>query len=261
VATMKELERAGDAAWVPLDHTVELMRSAKVEPEITSIKEAAAITDRAMTMVNELASTGISERALAWELEKQMRESGADAVAFPIIVASGPNSALPHHHPGDRELEHGDAIVIDMGAEVNGYKSDLTRSFYLGDRTDDRFQRIYSLVLKAHDAAIAVARPGMSSRQLDAAARELIDQAGHGADFGHGLGHGVGLEIHEAPSLSSRVSAESEILLEGMTVTIEPGIYLPGWGGIRIEDLILLTGDGCQLLSGCPYNPHIPISR
>jgi Xaa-Pro aminopeptidase len=259
VSMLSELEGASGAEWIPLKNFVEQLRAIKDASEIESMRSAAAIGDRAMARFNELARPGVSERWLAWELEKQMRENGAEGVAFPVIVASGPNSALPHHHPGDRVLAPGDVIVVDLGAVVRGYSSDLTRTFLLGNDADGRFEPLYQLVMKAHDAATQSARPGMSARELDGVARDLIREGGHGDDFGHGLGHGVGLDVHEKPSLSSRPSAEQEILSAGMTVTIEPGVYLQGWGGIRIEDLILLTDGGSELLSRCPYSPRIPI--
>ncbi len=188
-----------------------------------------------------------------------MRNTGAEAMAFSIIVASGPNSALPHHHPGDRKLQAGDALIVDMGAQLNGYKSDLTRSFFLGAQPSEQFWRVYNLVLGAETAVLQQARPGMTAADIDALARDPITAAGHGDDFGHGLGHGVGLDIHEAPFLSSR--GQETVIAPGMTATVEPGIYLPGWGGIRIEDLAVFTADRLTPLSHCPKDPVIPLPK
>lgn len=250
---------APDVAWIPLDETLEPLRAVKSAAERAQIAAAAAITDQAMAQVNDLARPGMSERALAWELEKRLREAGAHSLAFPVIVASGPNSALPHHRPSERLLQAGDAIIVDMGATLNGYHSDLTRTFYLGSEPDGRFWEIYNLVSQAHAAPLAQMRPGMSAQAADALARDLINAAGHAEQFGHGLGHGVGLEVHEAPPLSQREESARVALTAGMVITVEPGIYIPGWGGVRIEDLIYLTESGPALLSLCPQTPLIPL--
>ena len=237
--------------WVPLEKTVEPLRAVKTAVEIQKLQAAAAITDRAMAQVNRLARPGLTEKELAWALEKQMREDGADGMAFPVIVASGPNSALPHHQTSSRRLQAGDVIIVDMGAELNGYKSDMTRSFYLGNEPTKKFWEIYNLALAAHTAVFDQLRPGMTLRQIDSIARDLITAAGQEEYFGHGLGHGVGLDIHEAPFLSQRAPEEARIQA-GMTVTIEPGIYIPGWGGIRIEDFAWVTKNGLERISHCP---------
>ncbi len=186
-----------------------------------------------------------------------MRESGAEAIAFDIIVASGPNSALPHHHSGERRLQAGDIVIVDLGAQVDGYKSDLTRTFYLGETADDAFWDIYNTVEAAHAAAIGGIRPGVTGKDVDALARDLITAAGHGDHFGHGTGHGVGLEIHEEPRFS-RLS-EKTIIPAGAVMTVEPGVYLPGYGGVRIEDLVLVTSGGAEYLSAAPKSPLIAI--
>jgi Xaa-Pro aminopeptidase len=201
----------------------------------------------------------MTEAELAWELEKRLRESGGDAVAFPIIVASGPNAALPHHHPGPRRLQAGDALIVDLGATVNGYHSDLTRTFYLGAQPDQRFMDIYHTVRTAQRTAIGALYAGQQGRAVDAAARDFITAAGYGENARHGFGHGVGLEIHELPGLSPR--AADNILAEGMVTTIEPGIYLPGWGGVRLEDLMLVEAEGCESLSSCVLDPAIPLDN
>ena len=231
------------------------MRAVKSAEEIDVIVRAAAITDAAMNQVNQLARVGMSEKELAWQLERTMREAGADGMAFTVIVASGPNAARPHHRPGERQLQAGDAIVIDMGAMLDGYHSDLTRTFYLGSEPDEQFWTIYNLVLAAQEAALAGIQAGLTGKEADALARDVIAAAGHGAHFGHGLGHGVGLEIHEAPWLS--VVREKERVDAGMVTSVEPGVYIPGWGGVRIEDLALVMENGVRCLSQAAKNPII----
>ncbi|HZD10983.1 MAG TPA: M24 family metallopeptidase, partial [Candidatus Binatia bacterium] len=168
-----------------------------------------------------------------------------------------PNAALPHHHPGERTLQKGDTLIVDMGASLDGYNSDLTRSFYLGDEPEERFQQVYENVLQAQLSALNGIRPQMTGRAVDALARDVINAAGHEEHFGHGLGHGLGMEVHEAPRLSSR--GIEDLLEPGMVVTVEPGIYITGWGGVRIEDLILVGEKGAILLSHCPKTPLIPV--
>lgn len=244
---------------ISLGQTVEPLRLIKTDAELDKIRAAAAITDEVMGQVNTIAKVGMTEKALAWELEKRMRELGADGLAFDIIVAAGPNGALAHHRPSSRPLQQGDTIVIDMGAKLDGYHSDLTRSFHMGEADpDDKFWAVYNLVLAAQKNALAEMRANMSGQAIDALARDVIDDAGHGEAFGHSLGHGVGLEIHENPRLSKLTKSE---IPAGSVVTVEPGVYLPGWGGIRIEDLVVLGTDGVEFLSHCPKNPIIPISN
>ena len=260
--TLTEAKKLQNAApsitWVPLAKTIEPLRQLKTPAEITAIQAAAALTDQAMSQVNEIARPGMTEHELAWELEKTMRSAGADSLAFPIIVASGPNAALPHYTTGRRQLQMGDAIIIDMGAQLNSYRSDMTRTFFLGNEPTSQFMEVYELVLRAQTAVLAQTRPGMKNKTIDSIARDMIAAAGHGEHFGHGLGHGVGLDIHEDPFLSPR-SPENEIVAAGMTLTVEPGVYLPGWGGARIEDLTVITDEGLIPLSRCPKNPIIPV--
>ena len=174
-----------------------------------------------------------------------MRENGSQSVPFDVIVASGPNSALPHAKPSQRQISSGEPIVIDIGARFGGYASDLTRTIYLGV-TDDAFRKVYDTVLGAQLAAIAIIKEGMSGNEADSLARTVIEQAGYGEAFGHGLGHGVGLAPHEQPRLGPN---STEIISSGMVFTVEPGIYLSGWGGVRIEDLAVMEGDKVRVLS------------
>ena len=260
LADFHKLQASDNVNWKPLIQTIEPMRAIKLPIEIEHIRAAAAITDSVMEQVNVLARPGQTEAELAWELEKLLREGGADSIAFPIIVAAGPNAARPHHSSGQRPLQEGDAIVVDMGAALNGYMSDLTRSFFLGNEPSPKYRKIYDIVMEAQRAALGGLRPGATTRDVDALARDTIAAAGHKEHFGHGLGHGVGLQVHEDPHLSPR--KEYKIPLQaGMVTTVEPGIYLPGWGGIRIEDLVLVTGDGPETISRCPKTPRISISK
>lgn len=241
--------------WKPLSPTVEMLRQVKTAAELATMRQAAAIADQVMAQMNILARPEMSEREMAWKLEQLVREGGAESVAYPVIVASGPNSALPHHHPGERALQPGDPIIVDLGAQVAGYKSDMTRSFYLGSEPEAKFWEIYNTVLAAQTHALENIRPGMNCKAIDALARDHITAAGYGDQFGHGLGHGVGLDIHEKPSLSKLM--EKETLPDGAVTTIEPGIYIPGWGGVRIEDLVLVKKSGLNALSQCAKIPEI----
>jgi Xaa-Pro aminopeptidase len=258
LAEFARLEAVPGIDWVPLPETLEPLRARKSGDELASIRAAAAITDQVMAQFPHIARPGITEQAAAWELEKAMREAGAEAMAFDVIVASGPNAALPHHHPGERALQTGDTIIVDMGAQVNGYASDMTRTFFLGE-PDERFRSVYNEVLAAQTAVLRQAKPGMKGTAVDAIARSLITETGHGEHFGHGLGHGLGLFIHEGPFLTYLPRGEKYTIESGMTITIEPGIYLPGWGGVRIEDLVLVTDAGLEPISQCPKEPVIPV--
>ncbi len=248
--------RVRGVRWVKLPTTLEPLRAIKDETELAAIRAAAAITDGAMAQVPALARLGMTERELAWALEKEMREAGATGMAFEVIAASGPNAALPHHRPGERRLALGDALVIDMGAQVGGYNSDLTRTFHLGDTPSEMFWHVYQVVQAAQSRALAEMRPDMSGRAIDALAREVIVEAGHGEAFGHSLGHGVGLAIHEEPRLAATNQAA---IPAGAVVTVEPGVYRPGWGGVRIEDLVVLGPAGPEPLSHCPKQPVIAV--
>ena len=255
VADFSKLESIDGITWVPMDQPLEALRQVKTANEIAAISAAAVITDHAMSLVPQIAIAGISERALAWKLEETMRQSGAHGMAFDPIVAFGSNSALPHHSPSDRILQSGDIILVDMGAELDGYKSDMTRTFFLGTPADERFFTVFNLVHLALREVLENLNLGVNSREVHQLAIDVIDHGGFREFFGHGLGHGVGLDIHEAPFLS--VARPSVSLSPGMVITVEPGIYLPGWGGVRIEDLILITETSGKPLSHHPKDPLI----
>ncbi len=234
---------------VPTEGLIEGLREIKDEQEMATLRRAIAITDEAIEAVIPRLRPEHTELQAAQMLDDKMKELGAQAPSFSIIVAAGPNAAQPHHHPGDETLGEGRTIVIDMGALLDGYHADLTRTIVLG-QPDQRFWEIYDIVLEAERQAIAGIRPGVLAHEIDALARDVIAAAGYGDHFGHGLGHGVGLDIHEGPSLRWVLPGGSSAPLQaGMITSIEPGIYLAGWGGIRIEDLILVTPEGHETLS------------
>jgi Xaa-Pro aminopeptidase len=248
VAQWRQLqEPAPGPEFVPLEG-LDRLRWRKSAEEIALIRRAAEIGDAALRAVLPQVRPGVRERDLALELEYRMRRLGADGVAFDSIVASGPRSALPHGRAADRPIENGDLVTFDWGATVQGYHSDCTRTVVAGKATA-RQREIYHLVGEALTAALAGLRPGITGKEADALARDRIAAAGHGDDFGHGLGHGVGLAVHEGPTLSPR---EEAVLEPGVVVTVEPGIYLRGWGGVRLEDLVVLREHGPEILTTSP---------
>ncbi|KKM11742.1 hypothetical protein SY88_06895 [Clostridiales bacterium PH28_bin88] len=231
---------------VPIQGLVERLRQIKDEVEIQQLREAVRLSDEAFRHVLPLIRPGVREVEIAAELEYFMRKSGAEKPAFDTVVASGPRGALPHGVASERRLAAGDLVVMDFGAVYRGYHSDVTRTVVVGDPTGEQ-RRVYELVLKAQLEAIAAVRPGLTGAQVDAVARDIIEAGGHGSDFGHSLGHGVGLAIHEEPRLAAGVDT---VLEPGMTVTVEPGIYLAQWGGVRIEDTVVVRPGGCEVLTG-----------
>ncbi len=231
---------------VGVNGLVEGLRAVKEPGEVESIRAAAALADAAFEQLMAAGLVGRTERDLAVELEFDMRRRGAERPSFEPIVAAGPHGALPHASPREVEVRRGDLVVIDWGAQLEGYCSDCTRTVAAGARTE-RGAEIYQLVLDAQLAGLQAIKPGAGGREVDAVARERIEAAGHGEHFGHGLGHGVGLDIHEAPSLAQRSVAVLEL---GNVVTVEPGVYLPGELGVRIEDLVVVTPDGPEILTG-----------
>jgi len=233
------------ARLVPVNGLVESLRVVKEPGEIELIRKAAAITDAAYEYVESTIKAGMTEKQVAWELEKSLRENGSQALPFEIIVASGPQAALPHAKPSGRVIKEGEPVVIDMGAKYGGYASDLTRTICVG-APDDTFKKVYHTVLDAQTAAMSIINAGMTGQQADSAAREIIEKAGYGEAFGHSLGHGVGLAAHELPRLGPD---SDETLTEGMVFTVEPGIYLSGWGGVRIEDTVVMEQGKVRVLS------------
>lgn len=232
-------------SFVPIDGLVESLRAIKEPEEIEFITRASAISDGAIEYVEGIIHQGMSEKEAAWEIEKFMREAGSEAIPFDLIVASGPNSALPHAKPSQRAIRNGEPIVIDIGARVGGYASDLSRTICLGE-PDAPLTKVYDTVLNAQLAALAGIREGMTGKQADGLARTVIEQAGYGEAFGHSLGHGVGLAPHEQPYLGP---GSLDHLTNGMVFTIEPGIYLSGWGGVRIEDLAVMEDGKVRVIS------------
>ena len=227
---------------------IEELRFIKDAAELDKLRAAARLADDALTDVLTRGLAGRTEREVAVDLEVTMRKLGAESASFPPIVAAGPHGALPHAQPRKEEIPRDTLVVIDWGAMLDGYASDCTRTFATGD-LDPCDAEIYATVLEAQEAALAAVRPGPVGREIDAVARAIIDAAGHAEHFGHGLGHGVGLEVHEGPRLSKQGKTA---LRAGMVVTVEPGIYVPGAVGVRIEDLVAVTEDGHEVLNGLP---------
>ncbi|MGB9825806.1 MAG: M24 family metallopeptidase [Desulfofundulus sp.] len=253
-ARYRELEQEiSGVEWVAEKGLVEKLRAQKDAEEIKRLREAIRLTDEGDLYLRSLLKPGLSEKDVALELEFYLRRKGATEPSFPFIVVSGPRSSLPHGRPSGRRLVPGDIVTVDFGIVYDGYCSDLTRTFILGPPTAQQ-KALYDLVLTAQERALALAGPGVAAASVDAAAREVIARAGYGEYFGHSLGHGVGLEIHEAPHLSS---SSTEELQPGMVVTIEPGVYLPGLGGVRIEDVILITEHGREILFQAPKHAFV----
>ncbi len=227
---------------------VEELREVKDKEEIGEIRKAIRLAEQAFAVVRAAMRPEQTERAIAHALENQIRLFGGDCCSFRPIVAVGPRAALPHYRSGWKKIDEDEFVLIDWGARDTLYVSDLTRVLVTG-RISPKLQRIYGVVLKAQQAAIKAIRPGVAAKKVDAAARRVIERAGFGKKFGHSLGHGIGLQIHEAPRLAEK---QDKPLKAGMVVTVEPGIYLPGWGGVRIEDDVLVTRGGHEVLSNVP---------
>jgi len=226
---------------LPAGELVEGLRVVKEMEEIEAIRESLALTESVLDIIVAEAAVGKTERELAWRIEQLMREAGAEAVSFPPIVASGPLAAMPHAVVSDRQLQESETIIIDLGARLDHYCSDMTRTLILGE-PGDKTRRIYATVREAQLRAIEAVRSGISSFEVDRVARDCITSAGYGDHFGHGLGHGVGLAVHEKPGFGK---SNSMILEENMVA----GIYLPGWGGVRLENMARVTADGCEVLN------------
>jgi Xaa-Pro aminopeptidase len=239
---------SGGAELVPTEGIVAGVRAVKDDEEVAKIQRAARIADRALEALTAETWVGRTERDVGWRLLELCHAHGADDRAFESIVASGPRGALPHGRPTDNLIEKRTLVTVDWGVTVDGYYSDCTRTFSTGE-LPGRLREIYDVCLAAQQAAVAGIKAGMTGVEADALAREPITAAGYGEFFGHGLGHGVGMEVHEAPRLSTE---SSDTLVEGHCVTVEPGIYLPGEGGVRIEDLAIVRKDGLQVLTSFP---------
>lgn len=231
--------------WIPMGGSVDELRQIKTPEEIACLRRAEEIGDIAFTAILKYLKPGVTELEVAAHLEFEMKMAGASDLSFETIVASGLNSSMPHAHPTEKKLENGDFVTMDFGCKYNGYCSDMTRTVVIG-KANDKQKEIYSTVLKAQEAALAMLKAGIQGREADKVARTIIEEAGYGECFGHSLGHSVGLFIHENPGLSTR----SEVVLqENMIETVEPGIYIPGFGGVRIEDMVVITKDGIENLT------------
>lgn len=250
VAGLERLQSKGpaDAQWVPLSREQLAFRACKDAAEVAAIEEAAALNAAAFADILPLIRPGAVERELSLALEFALKRRGGEEKAFDFIVASGPRGAMPHGVASDRVLGAGELVTFDFGTRVRGYHSDETVTLAIG-QVEPRLRNVFDVVLKAHDQALAAVRPGVSLQEVDGIARQVIEAAGFGDYFGHGLGHGVGLEVHEFPTLSPRSEDVAEI---GMVLTIEPGVYVPDLGGVRIEDMVLVTADGGRCLTRIP---------
>jgi Xaa-Pro aminopeptidase len=245
VEAVRDVPAAEQPSLVATSSIVEELRTVKDGDELEMMQRAVDVADAAMDSVTPTVQAGQTEQEVAWRLEVAMRDLGAESVSFETIVAAGPNGAMPHHRPSERVIDEGEPVVIDMGAKVDGYCSDITRTICVGE-SDETFRRIYDIVLGSQLTAIATVTPGLTGGDADELSRAVISEAGYGDNFGHSLGHGIGMAVHEFP----RVGPKSEnTLSEGMVFTVEPGIYLSGWGGVRIEDMVILEGAGARVLS------------
>jgi Xaa-Pro aminopeptidase len=238
---------------VATSDAVEALRERKDAAEIARMERAAAIADAALFEVLPLMSQGVTEEHFALELDTAMRRGGAESTAFETIVAAGENSAKPHHHPGSRRINAGDPVVVDFGATFEGYRSDMTRTFCVGRDPEGELARVFAVVGESQAAGAAAVRPGISAKEVDDVCRQIIAEAGWAERFEHGTGHGVGLDIHEAPTVSQLGTA---ILAPGFVVTVEPGVYLPGHGGVRVEDTLVVTEDGARPLTRFTKDIH-----
>ena len=252
-AVLDELqETLPRCSWVPQPRRVESLRQIKEPVEIDAIRRALRIAEISLSEVASELCAGMTEVEVAAALDYACRRRGAERMAFDTIVAAGPNAALPHAQPGPRVLRSGDVVLVDMGCVVEGYCSDITRCLVLGTELPAPWAAWHEAVAAAQAAALGAIRDGVAGSSIDAVAREALDERGLGDRFVHGLGHGVGLEIHEGPCLSSR---SEECLASGQVVTVEPGVYLSGHGGIRLEDLVVVTDAGCERLNELPPDP------
>jgi Xaa-Pro aminopeptidase len=233
---------------------IEMLREIKDAVEINSIREAVRRAESAFLDVKPYIRQGVRERSIALRLEERLKKKGCRHIPFEVIVASGPNSTMPHARPSEKKLNEGDLVIIDWGGEANGYFSDMTRTFLIKGNNITKKKEIYQVVLKANRRAISKVLPGVRSDDIDSSAREVIKKTGYGKFFGHGTGHGVGIQVHELPRITWN---KREIIKEGMVFTIEPGIYIPGAGGVRIEDIVVVKIDGPEVLTTLPKELEI----
>lgn len=247
-ADQSRLAEALDAELIATSGLIAELRSVKEEAELARMEAAAGIVDAALRDCQDQFVPGVSESELARMLEDKMRAGGATGPAYDTIVASGPNAALPHARAGSRRFVEGDLVVVDAGAVVGGYRSDMTRTFVVG-RPDEQTVEIHKIVTSAQAQGVAAVRPGIEAQEIDRVCRDFIADAGYGDAFVHGTGHGVGLDIHELPAVRRGNTA---ILSPGQVITVEPGIYLPGFGGVRVEDMVVVTPSGCRSLTKYP---------
>lgn len=250
VASHREIGEGAGAGveLVPLGGSVSGLRAVKEPEELALLERAIRVTDEAFVTAASGLAAGWTERRLAGRIDDALRALGADGPAFPTIVAAGPNAAKPHHEPGDHEIGAGEPVIVDMGARLGWYAADLTRTIWVG-RPTPTLRALYNVVLAAQRAGLAVLRPGVGGKEVDAAARAVYEAAGHKEHALHGLGHGLGIRVHEAPSLGPR---SEDRLTAGQVVTVEPGLYLEGWGGVRIEDVVTIEAEGYRVLTGAP---------
>lgn len=250
-ANFCEIERGiSRGKLVPIKKGLDLIRIKKEKEEIETIRQAIGISTHGFWAMKRELRIGVREKQVADAYEFEVKKSGADKIAFDIIVASGKRSALPHGVASNKKIGEKELVVIDFGLQYQGYNTDETCTMVSGTPTPKQ-KEVFAVVKTAHDLAIAQIKPGVSSRRVDMVARDYIAKKGLGKYFGHGTGHGVGLAIHEEPRIST---GKDEVLEEGMVFTIEPGVYIPNWGGVRIEDMVLVTGNGCEILTHLPKN-------
>lgn len=248
--------RKGQAKLQATENFVEELRAIKDPGELHIIQRAVELTDEAFAHFCRSARMGMTEKQAAWSIESFMREHEGDRLAFDLIVASGPNTSMPHAEPTDRPIDQGEPITVDIGVRIDGYNSDMTRTFCFGEASE-KFSEVFGIVLQAQEMAERKTRAGLRGKQVDSFARRVIEKAGYGENFGHGLGHGVGLEVHELPSAGK---TSKDVLQPNMTLTVEPGIYIPGWGGVRLEDLVVVQPDGVRILSAAPKDPIVSLN-
>jgi Xaa-Pro aminopeptidase len=244
-------ETLPEATWGLAGEVFETLRLRKDDAEVERLREAGTLADEVSVAVRELGAdaVGLTESELAWEIERRLREAGGESLSFPVIAGAGPNGAMPHHTSGDREIRPGDPVVLDFGAYVDGYPGDQTRTVVFGGDPPAEFETVHETVLEAHHAGVDAVEPDVEASAVDRAAREVIEDAGYGDAFVHRTGHGVGLEVHEPPY----VVADNDRRLEpGMVFSVEPGVYFDGEFGVRIEDLVVVTEDGCERLNDSP---------